>query len=379
MTSRHISRPPQALRLGVLALGVLMLAACGSTTQSSRQSEYASGAVRIPNLEVPPDLTQLARESRFVPQGGVVSASAATAARVPGAGSAPTAAAPAAVALQSLGELRVERQGQQRWLVAPLPPEQLWPRLRSFWETSGFTLSVENAAAGIMETEWSENRARIPRSVARNMLGGVLGTMFDTGERDKFRTRVERTDQGSEIFISHRGIEEVSPEGDGTGVRWRPRPSDASLEAEFLGRLLVALGQTEAVATAAVAQAPEAPARARVVTGQPAATLEMDETFERAWRRVGLALDRGGFSVEDRDRANGLYYVRWIDPRLAGEEPGFFDRLLRGARAPTPVRYRIALSAAGDRTRVSVQTSAGEPETGEDAQRIVAQLAETLR
>jgi len=281
--------------------------------------------------------------------------------------------------LPGLGDLRVERQGQQRWLVTPLTPEQLWPRLRSFWETNGFTLQTENAAAGVMETEWSENRAKLPRSVVRNVLGGVLGNLFDTGERDQFRTRLERTEAGTEIFISHRGIEEVATDSDGTGARWRLRPSDPTLEAEFLGRLLVALGQAEAVATAAVAQAPEAQARARVVEGQPAATLEVDDTFDRAWRRVGLALDRGGFSVEDRDRTNGLYYVRWIDPRLAGEEPGFFDRLFRGGQMQGPVRYRIALSAAGDKTRVSVQTSAGEPETGEDAQRIVAQLASELR
>jgi outer membrane protein assembly factor BamC len=373
MSFQTPSCPPHALRLGALVAAALLLAACSSAPQSARQSEYVTGAVRTNSLEVPPDLTQLARDTRFAPQGGVVSASAAARGPVTAAATQP------AVALTALGDLRVERQGQQRWLVTSMTPEQLWPRLRSFWETNGFTLQTDNPASGVMETEWSENRAKLPRSVVRNVLGGLLGNLFDTGERDQFRTRLERTEAGTEIFISHRGVEEVEGDRDGTGTRWRVRPSDPTLEAEFLGRLLVALGQTEAAATAAVAQAPEAPARARVVEGQTAATLELDETFDRAWRRVGLALDRGGFSVEDRDRTNGLYYVRWIDPRLAGEEPGFFDRLFRGARAEGPVRYRIALSAAGDKTRVVVQTSAGEPETGENAQRIVAQLAEALR
>lgn len=376
LPSRSSPQPPHRLALAAALVASALLSACGSTSQSSRQAEYLAGATRTPNLEVPPDLTQLARESRFQTPGGVVSASAAGRAPTAGAG-----VAQPAVALTGLGELRVERHGQQRWLVSPSTPEDLWPRLRSFWESNGFTLQTDNPAAGVMETEWSENRAKLPRSVARNLLGGLLGNLFDTGERDQFRIRLERTEAGTEIYLSHRGIEELSAERDGTGARWRLRPSDPALEADFLGRLMVALSpaQTVATAAAAVAQAPEAPARARVLTGAGAATLEVDDTFDRAWRRVGLALDRGGFSVEDRDRAGGLYYVRWIDPRLAGQEPGFFDRLFRGASAQAPVRYRIVLSAAGDKTRVAVQTSAGEPETGENAQRIVAQLGEALR
>jgi outer membrane protein assembly factor BamC len=364
--------PTPLLRWSVLALAAV-LAAC-SSTESSRSAEYTTAAARTPNLEVPPDLTQLSGDARFQAQGGVVSAAAA--ARAP----ATAGAAPATVALTAAGDLRVERHGQQRWLVTPLTPEQLWPRLRSFWESNGFTIMLDNATAGVMETDWSENRAKLPRSVARNMLGGLLGNVFDTGERDQFRTRLERTEAGTEIYLSHRGIEEVFTERDNTGARWRLRPSDPVLEAELLGRLMVALGQTQAMATAAVAAAPEVPPRARVLPESTATALEMDENFDRAGRRVSQALDRGGFSVEDRDRANGLFYVRWIDPRQAGEEPGFFDRLFRGASASQgPTRYRIALRAAGDKTQVSVQTSAGEPETGEDARRIVTQLADQLR
>jgi outer membrane protein assembly factor BamC len=109
--------------------------------------------------------------------------------------------------------------------------------------------------------------------------------------------------------------------------------------------------------------------------------LTIDEPFDRAWRRVGLALDRGGFSVEDRDRSVGLFYVRYIDPKLAGiEEPNFFAKLF-GAKGPdkTPVRYRVALKGEGGKTTVAVQSSAGEPETGDAAKAIVAQLVRELR
>jgi outer membrane protein assembly factor BamC len=360
---------------------IALLSGCASLSNlfgldSSSSPDYQTGSARTQPLEVPPDLTQLSRESRFGPQGAsVISASAMGRPAVAG-----SAATQPGVALQTRGEVRVERLGDQRWLVTPLSPDELWPRLRGFWESNGFTIASQNPAAGVMETEWSEQRGRVSPAVARNLLGGLLSRVFDTGERDQFRTRVDRVDGGSEIFITHRGIEEVYATAERDSTRWRPRPNDPSLEADFLARLMVALGQPEAEARTAVAQAPEVAPRARLLEGRPAATLELDEPFDRAWRRVGLALDRSGFSVEDRDRNGGLYYVRYIDPAQAGSDgPNFLARLF-GARAPEgPVRYRIVLEGAGEKTLISVQTSAGAPETGEDGQRIVALLVDELR
>jgi outer membrane protein assembly factor BamC len=122
-------------------------------------------------------------------------------------------------------------------------------------------------------------------------------------------------------------------------------------------------------------------ARARAVSGQPA-TMQVDEAFDRAWRRVGLALDRGGFTVEDRDRAGGLYFVRYVDPKSSGKaDPGFFQKLFSFGKsdAASPERYRIALKAEGERTQVTVQNSQGAPEGGEIGQRIVALLVEDLK
>jgi outer membrane protein assembly factor BamC len=368
----------------VVVLGAaVLLTGCTVVREPSRNAEYKTGAARTRSLDVPPDLTQLSRDSRFAPQGGVVTASAAGRPSAPGAAA---AAAPGAqtVALQQRGEVRIAREGAQRWIVTPQSPEQLWPLLRTFWESNGFTLASENAAAGTMETNWSENRAKLPTEVTRLRLDSLLGRLLDTGERDQYRTRIERGPAGTEIYISHRGIEEVDTSTERDQTRWRPRASDPQLEAEFLGRLLVALGQPAPVAAAAVAAAEPAAAastgavRARALEG--AAGLELDEPFDRAWRRVGQALDRGGFSVEDRDRNGGLYYVRYIDPALAGrEEPNFLMRLFTRNTPTGPLRYRVALKPAGNKTTLTVQTSAGAPETGPDGQRIVAQLLQELR
>lgn len=392
----HAALPLRLRRLAPLALACTM-AACTSTDGlfSGEKVDYKSAAASTKSLEVPPDLTQLARESRYQPRGGVVSASAVAAPAPATAASAPAAAQPA-VALARAGDLRLERQGPQRWLVTSRTPEQLWPQLRTFWEERGFRLEVDDAPAGVMETTWSENRARLPNDAVRNTIGRLLGNLYDTGERDRFRTRLERTAAGTEIYVTHRGIEEVVVGELRESTRWRPRASDPELEAEMLSRLMVALGSAPEQARAAVAAAPSAsapagaapplsapaaPGRARALAGAGGNALEIDEPFDRAWRQVGLALDRGGFTVEDRDRAAGFYYVRYVDPRYAGHEsPGFWARLFGDGNNPqAAVRYRIAVKAADNRSTVTVQTSAGGSEVGENGQRIATVLLQELR
>jgi outer membrane protein assembly factor BamC len=216
--------------------------------------------------------------------------------------------APSTVAPQALGALRLERLGSERWLSSTLPPEQLFPLVRTFWKDSGFTLVQDRADAGVLETDWAENRAKLPNDVIRNTIGKVFDGAFSTGELDKFRTRVERTATGSDIYITHRGMVEVYTGQRSESTVWQPRPADPQLEGEFLSRLMIKLGAKEEVAKAAVVPAASGPARARVVDGRPAATLQVDDGFDRAWRRVGVALDRSGFTVEDRDRGQGLYF-----------------------------------------------------------------------
>ncbi len=288
------------------------------------------------------------------------------------------------MALDSLGTMRVERDGQQRWLVVQQTPEQLWPKLKAFWEERGFTLTEANAQAGVMETNWSENRAKIPADAIRNVVGRLMGRLYDSGERDSFRTRIERTAAGSEIYLSHRGIEEVYADERKETTTWRARAADPQLEAEFLSRLMVSLGGGAEPARAAVAAAATAQAAATasaVATVSQATALTLAEPFDRAWRRVGVALDRSGFIVEDRDRTAGIYFVRYVDPKSAGkEEPGFWSKLFGNPVNPlAALRYRVALKTTDGKTEVSVQTSAGAPETGENARNIIGRLSTELR
>ena len=384
------------VRAATLALA-LALGGCASVENllSGEKIDYRSQSAKTTPLEVPPDLTQLARDSRYQPQSGSISA-----AQMQQQSSAvPSAHAPSAnVAVNAAGEVRIVRDGNQRWIVTSLPPEQIWPVLRSFWLERGFTLAVDNAEVGVMETDWAENRAKLPNDMVRNLLGKVLDSLYSTSERDRFRIRVERGSAGTEIYISHRGMQEVYTNQQRDTTMWQPRPNDPQLEAEFLSRLMLRLGAkdegatraavaaTNPGATTAAAAAPAVaaqPPRARLVSGGPGAAMEVDEAFDRAWRRVGLALDRGGFTVEDRDRSAGLYYVRYVDPKSAGkDEPNFISKLFGwdSKEASSALqRYRLSVKTTGTKTQVTVLNNQGNADAGEAARQIVARLVDELK
>jgi outer membrane protein assembly factor BamC len=374
-------RPSLLASAVVLGLG---LAGCSSleSLATGDKVDYRSAASTKPTpLEVPPDLTQLAVDPRYAPQAGVISAAAIQ-------GPAGQASAPVAnntVAPTSLGEVRLERQGNLRYLSTTLPADQLWPQLQAFWKERGLALVVDQPDVGVMETDWAENRAKLSDDIVRRTLGRVFDSLFSTGERDKYRTRVERSERGTDIYIAHRGMEEVYVNQLKDSTTWKARPSDPMLEGEMLSRLMVKLGAKAEVAKAAVAQsaaasAAGAAARARALTGRDTATLQLDEGFDRAWRRVGLALDRSGFTVEDRDRTQGLYYIRYVDPAQAGkDEPGFFAKLFSDAKTTGPVKYRVSVKAEGDVTTVAVFDAKGAPENGDAGQRIVKLLVDDLK
>jgi outer membrane protein assembly factor BamC len=352
----------------LIAACTLSLGAC-SVLQEDKV-DYTS-AKRVSTLEVPPDLTQLSKETRYAAPGSVVTASGyqvqPTQTRV--------------TAATTVGDVRIERAGTQRWLVVQRPADKLWEPVRDFWQENGFLLTLDNSNLGLMETDWAENRAKLPQDFIRNTLGKMLDSLYSTGERDRFRTRLERNSAGeTEIYISHRGMVEVYSDSSKDRTVWQPRAADPELEAEFLRRLMVKLGVSQEQAKAAQS-ANALPPKARLMdAGAPTARVELDETFERAWRRVGLSLDRSGFTVEDRDRANGLYYVRYVEPVADTKEPGFLAKMFGGTRKEAkPAQYRIGIKTAGTVSTLTVQTPQGQPDASVPAQRMLQLLSEDLR
>lgn len=376
--------PLRLTALSLALIGALSTTGCSSVSNvlAGDKVDYRSSGAKTVNLDVPPDLTQLSGQSRYGQQTQPSTVSATSMAipdRTPGVDAGTT------VAMPQSGLVKLERSGQNRWLSVALPPEKVWEQVKSFWLESGFELPVEQASTGLMETNWSENRAKLPQSGVRKLLGGILDSLYDTGERDQFRTRIERTAQGSEIYITHRGTQEVYEDARKDQTKWVARPADTSLEAEMLSRLMLKLGSPKDTAAAAKASVAggtvtsTAPARVRLEAD--GVSLAADDDFDTVWRRVGLALDRGGFTIEDRDRSQGTYEIRLApsnDPNAS--KPGFLSRLFGSSDASADglKRYRVQVSAKGINSAIKVLNSKGEAETSDAGRRITKQLLDEL-
>ena len=368
-------RPLPALALGVALLFVL--SAC-SMLEPDKIDYKSSG--RGVALEVPPDLTQLPGQSRYAAvTGGTVTASGYQAGRSAAAGATTPAAA------NTISDVHFLRDGGERWLHVDRPADKLWGEVRDFWLDNGFLLTVDQPTTGLMETDWAENRAKIPQDFIRATIGKVFDSLYSTGERDKFRTRMERSPGGgTDIYITHRGMEEVYSSSAQDNTVWQPRPRDRELEAEFLRRLMVKLGVSQEESKAMLAQANTAGAsaapKAQIVGEGSAQAVQLPDTFDRAWRRVGLALDRTGFTVEDRDRSRGIYYVRYVDPTVEKKEPSFLGKIFGGGSAPLPTnQYQVLVRAHDGGSLMTLQDNQGRAVPERDAQRIIKVLGDELK
>lgn len=363
-------------------MSLVLLAGCSEVNQFLGNEEsvnYKSAVTqRGEPLSIPPDLTQAASDPRYrAPASG-----STTYSQFQQQGQAQASSPKASNVLPGRQDMRVERDGDLRWLVVDRAPEDVFPRLVDFWTENGFTVASNNPAAGLIETDWAENRAKIPESWLRQALGAVLESAWDSGEREKFRTRVERVNGHTEVYVSHRQMLEKRVGGDGSQVQWQNGKEDPGLNAAMLARMMVYLGSDVDSARKLVQQAEAAPQKPAVQQDVRAqgALLIVNESFDRAWRRVGVALDGGGFAVDDRDRSAGDYFVRYFDTDTGEkiDQPGFFSRMFSGDKKAEAPQYRIHLTASGDQTNVTVLDAKGERDSSATAQRLLSVLKDKM-
>lgn len=370
--------------LAVLALATLALAGCESMNLSSlsKRIDYKSTG-SAPSLELPPDLTTPTYDDRYA-----VTTASGLAAR--------NATRPKQTdLLPTVAEARIARAGNERWLVVKATPEQAWAVTRQFFADTGLVIATEQPALGVMETDWAENRAEIPQDAIRRTIGKYIDIFYNTYKRDKYRARIERGVEAgtTEIYLSHRGMEQVPTTKidnvQGAGFAWALMPPNPGLEAEMLSRLMMRFGVPEATAEAAMspAAAASAPAHARLEKTDGISKLIVDDPFDRAWRRVGLALDRTGFTVVDRDRSSGTYYVRFADPDTEmakkDREHGFLSKLMNVFRKDDdkdkPEQYRIKVAETSPQSAVTVQDTTGKPDQSAASERILTLLRDQLK
>jgi outer membrane protein assembly factor BamC len=287
--------------------------------------------------------------------------------------------------LPQADNVQLQHKDQTSWLVVQNTPEIVWSQAKNFLLDQGFNLSLENPQIGILETGWAENRADIPQDGLRRLFGGALDFLYSAPTRDKYRIRLERgqTPNTTEIYLTHTGVKEVGY-GENT-FAWEDRPSNPELEAEMLKRLMVYLGVTPKANDTQIVEATVEPADTETFitekiqlfkTPDGQTSLLVDQSHESVWRYVGLALDRLGLLIEDRNREQGTYFVRYLD--LEKEKPGVLDSWFgEGANNPDQ-EYQIHLNQEQTGTRITMLDKAGKVDTSKSAREIITLLHEQL-
>ena len=332
------------------------------------------------SLEVPPDLTTTpVTDGLVVPSESTTLSGYTTARKTRGA------RAGESVVLPSQESLSLERYQDRAWLVVQGDPAAVWPEAREFWLENGFFIVTEDPATGILETDWAENRAKIPQGPIRKLVGRVWDQAYSSAYRDRYRMRLERGEKPgtTELFITHQGVEEIlTSESDESATVWGPRPKDPGLESEMLKRMMIYLGVQPEQAEQMLAEEKPVQIHAELIqqdSGQ--ATLVVHDDYSKAWRNVGIVLDRVDFAVEDRDRLQGIYYVRYNDPLKGQKDKGLLSKLAFWSSDDEQQvqHYQIKLSDDGADTRVVVLNEEGDPETSVTGVRILTLLYEELK
>jgi outer membrane protein assembly factor BamC len=367
-----------ALRISAALLAVCSLAACDTLDNyfAGDKVDYSTASA-APSLAVPPGLSTPTLDKQFT-------APPATAALGGVPDRIKTVSGNLTVGVPSQGDplgMHVEHDAKQSWLVVDgRTPEQLWPQLNDFWTKNGFVLTTDSAPTGVLETDWAENRAKIPDDWFRKSIGRLLDSVYSSGTRDRFRTLVERGPNGTtDIFITHHGMEEVSTGQDKETTRWVDAPRDRNLEIAFTKRLMETFGLTTEQAQQLVAQAP-AVDRVQTQADGSASTLILREPFDRAWLHVGVALDRSNYTVASSDKGRGLYTVSYVDLAQETKADGLLSKLF-GSKTSRPQpgkQYLVSVKPVDNGAQVAVIDPSGQPDGSSDAKRLVTQLHSQL-
>ena len=364
----------KVLQIGIYSAVLVTLVSCSTLASDGKRIDYGAAALKVPTLEVPPDLTTPSVDEvyRMPGDGGAV----ATYSDYSKGGAQSSGSA----VLPEVQGVHMERNVAQRWLVINEKAENVWPLVKAFWQENGLSIKSEEQAAGVMETDWVENRAKLTQAGFQNDGDQTLNSdVYSVGERDQYRTRLERSKDGAstEVYITHRGMEEVFS-NDKRVSKWQASGNDPEKEAIMLQRLMVRFGSSEARAAdafaatrvgsvAAANRAVATSAAAAVSAPEPAGTASLREIadgntiimvndpFDRSWRKVGLAIESAGLSVEDKDREKGIYYLRPIKI-----ETGWLDKLkFWKSNQDTTRHYRVNVKDGGTSCEVTITDQSG--------------------
>lgn len=357
----------KVLQIGFLCLALIALTGCVLGSDGKR-IDYGADAKQLPSLEVPPDLTVPGSDDRYrIPQSDG-SASATYSDYRKGETQHQIAAV-----LPELQWVQLEHDGAQRWLVVRDNPDSVWSVVKTFFQESGLTIRSEDPAAGVMETEWAENKALPSSKKIANPISQSYDDARSAKMRDRYIVRLERDGESTFVYITHNGIEEVKSLN-GRTIKWKARPDDPELAAIMLQRLMIRLGAGELQAALALKKASEAPVATQTnipnTNVEPIGTaslrqlpddtvvIVMNDKFDRSWRKVGLAIESTALAIEDRNRAKGIYYLKPI--KL---EQDWLDTIMFWKSKADTAQYRVNVKDGGETCEVTVTNKEGSSTT----------------
>jgi outer membrane protein assembly factor BamC len=380
------------IRMLVIALMALAMSACTTFNEGSilpdKRVEYKKSRQAESALEVPPDLSRDA-----IAQGGVVFSGASPAVttyseyQAARSGTSVSGRSTRSVLPES-PKIDVRRDGDKRWLVIQAPAEAVWDTVLDFWQENGILLVEQDPSAGVMRTAWIENRADIKTDMITNFLRKAVDGLYAAGTRDQYRVRLERGSSGAtELFLTHTGMREqlVSGVGDTETDQsvWIPSGFDQELEAVMLQKLMAFMGTSEARAGEELGSTAGTKSKrmSTLYTGSDSPYMAIHTDFARSWRLVGIALNRVGFTVEDRNRSAGNYYVRYNDPSDDVDDSGWLSSLAFWSSSDKGAESQVfVVNISGEEpATVTVRNQNGNPAPAQTASRILTLLHEQLR
>lgn len=377
----------------MILMPVFILQGCGSFNVEEylpdKKVEYKKSRQVGNDLELPPDLTSVRVGSELHVPTASSASGVATYSQFLGEKSitGQRTSASAAV-LPQVDNITLKREGKERWLVIQNSPQEVWPNVVSFWQENGILLLEQDPTVGVMKTGWLENRADIDSDVVTDTIRRLFDGLYSAATRDQYRVRLEEGDEPgtTEVYLTHYGMQEeikVDTAGEAERTVWIPRGTDPGLEAEMLRRLMVHMGVKEQRAQSLVAKkSPLKAKRSQMIRNSQEVKLSIAESFAKSWRLTGLALDRVGFAVEDRDRSSGIYYVRYNDPMAdADEDDGWLSRLKfwGGSEVEEDQRFQILVATGAGASEVVVLDEQGQRLATQTAERILTLIHEQIQ
>ncbi|MCW8825969.1 MAG: outer membrane protein assembly factor BamC [Gammaproteobacteria bacterium] len=302
-------------KLAGIALSITLLSGCSFLGLGKDKEKIQ--LEEIVSLEIPPNLsTPMDSGLLAIPEPDISNSSQVVEKRI----------------LQRPEHVEIIRDGTSYWIKVVSDRDNLWDSLLQFWKETQIKLRVKNRAHGIIETSWFSGDDQ----------------RFASDTKNKFRLRIEEAEgdlQTLELYITHYGV--VGTDIGAEKLQWTNRERDRDIEVEFVHQLADYLDRAQAkVSTADKRSSDYSISDEKLV---------ITEDFKRAWRKVGIALDKGNIIVNDRDRNKGIYFVTEVDflEDLGGER-GLLDRYVFGDKVKQGKPFEVHIKSRDEQSVISV-------------------------